>query len=230
MAEMSLLRRFMWPVCVDGYTVERERREPLKLGQRRSSVTNRPGAASIAAKSANFRQLPVLEKGAIYRAFAECKTVRDAVNFANQYGLPYSGKGYPWILFQNAIRTVHDLVAAGDLKDWRLLSSWLERVGKDSPFGEGGFGRLGIVYDWSPGEERPTLRLRAGTLMSAMVFQCLEDFAGGTLRKQCELPGCNVWFAYGPGTGHRDGRLYCCDAHKYAARELKRSKARGAAR
>ncbi len=108
-----------------------------------------------------------------------------------------------------------------------MLTDALNRVGQDfRVFQIGGIGRLGVIFDWREGMERPDLYYRPGSLLSAIYLQALQDASGGAELQKCDRPGCPKYFQVGPGTGRprlNRGVAYCtpkCQkAHAYMKRK-----------
>ena len=223
MAETTMLQRLWWPVCEDGYEIRWPDAKPKGSG-RRGAQLYEPGGKFIFPKSGRFQDRPVLENEGRHKAFATCRTDADILDFVKNSGLPTAPRRrYSVRDFVDRSMSMRSILRAADEHDWASVSRWLDAAGKDSASGIGGIGRLGVVFEIPPSQvERPKMHLRAGTLYSAMLFQALEDISQGTLRRECALPGCSVWFAFGPGRKHRETAKYCCDAHRYAHRDMER--------
>ena len=168
---------------------------------------------------------------AIYRRLAEVKkTPQAAVEFCYGFGFLIRPKSRKMSLaeFFSYRDSMRRWVQLYDHGLWHRIEAELQAAAGQgdgrSPFG--GAGRLGVLFTFGEGT-RPSLKFRPSSLYGAMLCQLLDDAAGGTPYRRCDLPSCGQYFKYGPDTDHRNTARYCCAKHQQAhAYLLRKEKAK----
>ena len=155
----------------------------------------------------------------LYRRFAGYPAnKKGALAFVKKHGflkakLPNSKEAVRTIC--DAIREMSLLLRAKDRGDWAALNSWLKKNRRSRDF----IRVDPVLIGGSP----PQLFYQPASLRDAIFLQFFEDLSTGATLKHCKRPGCEEWFRFGPGTGHRSTAEYCspkCQkAHDYAKRK-----------
>ncbi len=213
-----------WGVDKRGYRIER--RAPVTTG---AMIGRHDGYDCIVRNGGSLAEYDPCKLDGVdglWRRLAKTtKTPRGALNFVSTYGFLHrkNAKEETVASIKDAIETARILSALYDKNDWVKVADWLNEAGRDSMFGLGGIGRLGIVFRAEQGAERPELNFRPGSLWSAILVQYLDDMSGGAELRECIRPGCPEWFKFGPGTGRRETARYCSpkcqQAHAYKKRK-----------
>ncbi len=216
----TYLTHLEWFRCLDGYHVE-DRKDPP--GRRARLI---PGIAGryIVRNSTRWEPTTPLRVDGLYQQLADVKGDEGALEFVTRHGYLSRAKSKDSRLDDvlGAATGMRGLVDAIKQTRWAAIADTLNREGQDSIFEFGGIGRLGAVFEWREGMERPELFYRPGSLLSALYLQALQDASGGAELQKCDRPGCPRYFQVGPGTGRprlNRGVAYCnptCQkAHAY---------------
>ena len=223
MAPTDLLR-LEWFCCLDGYRLE-DRVDPPG---RRALLLSAAGRYIVRASSRLGLTTPLQHNG-LYRILADVSDDESALAFVKAHGFLNGAKAKdkPVGDVLDAAAAMRWLVDAIDKKRWAALTDALNRAEQDYViFETGGIGRLGAVFDWQEGMERPNLHFRPGSLLGAIYLQALQDASGGAELQKCDRPGCPKYFQVGPGTGrprlNRDVAYCtpkCQKAHAYMKRK-----------
>ncbi len=219
------LLRLDWFHCLDGYQLE-DRADPPG---RRASLLSSAGRYIVRKSGRLGPTTPLLCVG-LYRQLADVSDDDSALEFVTRHGFPERAKAKDTRVSDvlDAAQGMRHLVRMIDMKLWDVLTSALCRTGQDpdSIFQSGGIGRLGAIFEWRKGMERPELHYRPGSLLSAIYLQALQDVSFGAELQKCDRPGCPKYFQVGPGTGRprlNRGVAYCtptCQkAHAYIKRK-----------
>ncbi len=215
-----------WGVDKRGYRIER--RAPVTTGAMIGRHDGydclvRNGGSLVEYEPFKFKLDGV---DGLWRRLAKTtKTPQGALDFVSTYGFlqQKDAKEETVADIKDAIETARILSALYDKNDWVKVADWLNEAGRDSMFGLGGIGRLGVVFHGEQGAARPGLKFRPGSLRSAILVQYLDDMSGGAKLRECIRPGCPEWFKFGPGTGRRETARYCSpkcqQAHAYMKRK-----------
>ena len=213
------LIRLDWFRCLDRYRFE-DRTDPPG---RRALLVSAAGRY-IVRNSPKLESTTPLRCVGLYRQLANVSDDDSALEFVKRHGFltRAKAKDQPVGDVLDRAADMRGLVDAINKKRWGALTDALNRAGQDSIFQIGGIGRLGAVFDWREGMERPELYYRPGSLLSAIYLQALQDASGGAELQKCDRPGCSKYFQVGPGTGRprlNRGVAYCtpkCQkAHAY---------------
>ena len=171
-----------------------------------------------------------LENVGLYRQLADVSGDDSALEFVTRHGFLERPKAKDTRLSNilDGAEVMRRFVGMIDRKLWDILKDLLDRTGQDPDaiFQSGGLGRLGAVFDWREGMERPELHYRPGNLEDAIYLQALQDVSSAAELKKCDRPGCPEYFQVGPGIGRlrlNRGVAYCtpkCQkAHAYMKRK-----------
>ena len=220
-----------WFWCYDGYRLEerkprpRPRRGPLeRTGARILNLDG--GGVYVVRNSKRLKRTQPLKCEGLYRQLAACWISDDVLAFVENHGLLTRGKEQRVDEILSDAENLRNWIRAISARNWPGLTNALEAAGQDSAFGHGGIGKLGVVFHYQEGMDRPELRFRPGSLLSAIYVQVLMDATGGATLRKCLNPVCPEWFKYGPGTEHRETAIYCspkCQkAHAYMKLKEKR--------
>lgn len=226
MATTDLIR-LEWFRCLDGYRIE-DRTDPPGRRARLGSGAGR----YIVRNSTRLETTTPLRCAGLYRQLADVEGDEGTLKFVTQHGFLSRAKSKDSRLDDvlGAATDMRSLVDAINKKRWGAIADGLNRADQDSMFQIGGIGRLGAVFGWRDGMERPDLYFRPGSLLGAIYLQALQDASGGAELQKCDRPGCPKYFQVGPGTRRprlNRGVAYCtpkCQkAHAYMKRkELER--------
>ena len=220
------LLRLDWFRCLDGYRLEDRVDPPGRGALLLGSIAGR----YIVRNSSKLESHKPLECVGLYRQLADVSDDDSALEFVTRHGSLERPKVKDTRLsvILDGARVMRRFVEMIDRKRWDILKDLLDRTGQDpdAKFQSGGLGRLGAVFDWREGMERPELHYRADGLWSAFSLQALQDASTGAELKKCDRPGCPEYFQVGPGTGRlrlNRGVAYCtpkCQkAHAYMKRK-----------
>ena len=211
MPQVDLIR-LDWFRCLDGYRIEdradppvplsaREKRLGLKKPRRSRLLAGIIAGRYIVGNSTRRDPTTPLRCVGLYRWLAKVSDDDSALAFCKNHGLLCRGKEQRVDEVLDAAADMRGLIAAIDKKRWGALADTLRRAGQDNRIFEiGGIGRLGAVFDWQEGMERPALFYRPGNLLGAIYLQALQDASGGAELRKCDRPGCPAYFQVGPGT------------------------------
>lgn len=215
------LLRLDWFRCRDGYRLE-DRADPPPRRGRRALLLGSVAGRYIVRNSDTLEPTTPLKCVGLYRLLADVSDDESALAFVRAHGFLSRGKDARVDQVLYAAADIRKIVDAIDKKRWGALRDTLNRAGQDSIMESGGVGRLGVIFDWREGMERPDLYFRPGSLISAIYVQALQDASGGAELQKCDRPGCPKYFQVGPGTGRprlNRGVAYCtpkCQkAHAY---------------
>ena len=215
------LLRLDWFRCRDGYRLE-DRADPPPRRGRRALLLGSIAGRYIVRNSNKFEPTTPLKCVGLYRLLADVSDDESALAFVKAHGFLSRGKDARVDEVLDAAADIRKIVDAIDKKRWGALSDALSDAGQDSIFNIGGVGRLGAIFDWREGMERPELHYRPGSLLGAIYLQALQDASGGAELQKCDRPGCPKYFQVGPGTGrprlNRDAAYCtpkCQKAHAY---------------
>ena len=182
-----------WGVDTRGYRIER--RAPVTTG---ALLGRHDGYDCIVRNGGSLSEYEPFKLGSpdgLWRRLAKTKkTPEGALDFVSRYGFLHQKDAKEEAVpdIKGAIETAHDLSDLYAKNDWVRVADWLNEADRDSIFGLGGIGRLGIVFRGEQGDTRPELKFRPGSLWSAILVQYLDDMSGGAELRECVRPGCPV--------------------------------------
>lgn len=201
-----------WRRANDPDSYEIEKREPAK--GRRARVLEISGDHIVFKGGATSLTTP-LKTDHPWRVLADTEaSAQGALAFVQAFGFLRSrnAKEEPVSEVIEAIDNMRDLLNLGARQRWPEIAAWLERNARDNPFG--GVGKLGLRFDLSGADGRPSVQFQPGSLLSALYVQALLDMSEGVELKKCRLPGCLKWFAVGVPHGRRADAEYCSVKHQ----------------
>lgn len=222
---MSDLRYFEWRVDKRGY-------EPVSAGKdqptREKEVLKEPeigGGWALRRRGGSLRKsYPLEAESGLARRFA-ClsRKPKEILDFADEFGfLGFGRLEHPdeldweeevqwWHTHIQGMRYIVEGIDAG--ARLKMTSIFNDYVGRDKP---------SMTVRIETGEGKlPSQKVVPINLLSAMWLQIADELTGTDNFRQCRQ--CPRWFAYGPGTRHRETKRFCSARCRMAWHRHKKS-------